>query len=463
MSRRHGAASMRTRTTLVAAGVVLIALGAGSVGLVWLVRDRLIDADRSATALRANDVSALARSNDLPRRLSFPGDENGATQVLDATGKVIAASRNVEGDAALSALRPTAGATKSEIRTVEAIGDDQRYVVVAVTSSDHKVGHAGDVTVLSARSLESADDTVAALIQALAIGLPLVVITVAATTRFLVGRALRPVAAITAEVSDITDRHLDRRVPEPESSDEIHHLAVTMNRMLERLEASSTRQRRFVADASHELRSPLASARAVLEVAALHPETRSSLVSAINDALVDHDRLDRLALDLLALAKMDDPATSVEVAPVDLALVAADVVERRTEDAVELRTGGSTVTAMTNERMVRRILTNLLDNAVRHRHSASRVTVAVSPVGGTTISVEDDGPGIPEEARRRVFEPFTRLDEARAAGQGTGLGLAIVAEMVAGLGGEVRIEASDLGGAAVVIELSAPANAPLRT
>ena len=173
MSRARRAPSVRTRTTVVAAGVVLIALGAGAFGLVWLVRDRLTSADRSATVLRARDVLALAQSDDLPVRLSFPGDENGATQVLDAAGAVVASTANIEGESPISPLRPAAGATASDIRRVDVIDDEQRYVVVAVAAGD------GARTVVSATSLESTEDTVSALTEALAIGLPVVIVMVA--------------------------------------------------------------------------------------------------------------------------------------------------------------------------------------------------------------------------------------------------------------------------------------------
>lgn len=446
MSRARRAPSVRTRTTVVAAGVVLIALGAGAFGLVWLVRDRLTSADRSATVLRARDVLALAQSDDLPARLSFPGDENGATQVLDASGAVVASTDNVDGESAISSLRPAAGDTSSDIRLVDAIDDEQRYVVVAVAGDD------GDRTVVSATSLESTEDTVSALIEALAIGLPIVIVMVAITTRLLVGRALRPVAAITAEVSDITDRELDRRVPEPSSSDEVQQLAVTMNRMLGRLEESSVRQRRFVADASHELRSPLASARAALEVAALHPDSRESLVAAINDALIDHDRLDRLAKDLLALARLNGQGPAGTTTEVDVARVVATLVERRPEGSITLDVDDDLAPVRTSEHAVVQVLTNLLDNAARHRASTTRVRVE-RRTGGWSIAVDDDGPGVPVADRQRVFEPFTRLDEARVADEGTGLGLAIVHELVTTLGGSVSIGESDLGGAAVVIHL----------
>lgn len=449
MILRRWRMTVRTRTALVAAGVVLVALVAGAFGLVWLVSDHLVAADRSASSLRADDVLALATSGDLPSTLSFPGDENGATQVLDADGVVVAATGNIEGDVPISSLRPADGSSSSEITIVKSLDDGQRYVIVARTSLT--TGTVSDpVTVLAATSLESTAETVAALARALLVGLPFLVLVVGLTTRFLVGRALRPVAAITSEVSDITDRGLARRVPEPGTADEIDELAVTMNRMLARLESASARQRRFVADASHELRSPLASARAALEVAALHPGSRESLVAAIEDALIDHDRLDRLARDLLALAKLDGQRLLLSVTDFDVSRLASSLVARRSEGSIDVDVQVARV--RTSEHVVTQVLTNLLDNAARFRASSSALRVATSG-SMLLLRVDDDGPGIEVADRLRVFEPFTRLDEARSADEGTGLGLAIVAELVAAVGGNVVIEDSPLGGAAVIVSV----------
>jgi len=437
--------TVRTRAALLAAAVMFVASLLGGVALVRVVRTHLVQADITTARLRAQDVLTLATAGDVPSKLSFPGEENAATQVLDDRGKVIAGTENVEGDAAISRLRPEPGESDSEVAGIGALDDTQRYALVAVTSE--KAPHR---TVLAATSLEATEETVATLRRALMIGLPLLVLLVGFTTRFLVGRALRPVGAITDEVADITGRGLSRRVPEPSTGDEIAELAVTMNGMLGRLEAASDRQQRFVADASHELRSPLASARTTLEVAALHPGSRQELLAAINDALIDHDRLDRLTIDLLTLARPDESRIASSLEPVDVDDVVRSLVERRTEGSIdlELHAGVRTV----SEGALSQILTNLLDNAARHRETRSAVTTAVDD-GELIVRVDDDGPGIPIEDRERIFEPFTRLDEARVADEGTGLGLAIVKELVVASGGSVRVEAGDLGGASFVVRL----------
>ena len=415
--------------------------------LVGLLRHRLIDAERVAARVRADDVVALARTGTLPNQLSFPGEDSGATQVLDAKGKVIAATENIEDDSPLSTLRPDVGDHESVIMTGLPMEEDDRYLIVATTA----VVGGKRVTVQAAASLESADDTLATLTRTLLWGVPALILLVAATTRLLVGLALRPVGAITDEVADITQADLHRRVPEPGSSDEIARLAITMNEMPARLEASSARQQRFVADASHEMRSPLASSRAVLEVAALHPGSVDNLLAAIGDSLIDHQRLETLVADLLTLARLDGSETHKRRVPTDLEALTRTVVDRRVEPDVTFACTGPAI-ALVDGAQIDRVLTNLLDNAARHRRSRTDVTVGR---GDTTvdITVDDDGPGVPEPERNRVFEPFTRLDAARTADQGTGLGLAIVAEIVGDLDGKVRLVDSPLGGARFVVSL----------
>ncbi|CCM63471.1 MAG: HAMP domain-containing protein [Candidatus Microthrix parvicella] len=447
MTRVRLPGSVRNQTTVVAAGVVSVALILAAFGLVGLLRHRLIDAERVAARVRADDVVALARTGTLPNPLSFPGEDSGATQVLDAKGKVIAATENIEDDSPLSTLRPDVGDHESVIMTGLPMEEDDRYLIVATTA----VVGGKRVTVQAAASLESADDTLATLTRTLLWGVPALILLVAATTRLLVGLALRPVGAITDEVADITQADLHRRVPEPGSSDEIARLAITMNEMLARLEASSARQQRFVADASHEMRSPLASSRAVLEVAALHPGSVDNLLAAIGDSLIDHQRLETLVADLLTLARLDGSETHKRRVPTDLEALTRTVVDRRVEPDVTFACTGPAI-ALVDGAQIDRVLTNLLDNAARHRRSRTDVTVGR---GDTTvdITVDDDGPGVPEPERNRVFEPFTRLDAARTADQGTGLGLAIVAEIVGDLDGKVRLVDSPLGGARFVVSL----------
>jgi signal transduction histidine kinase len=253
-----------------------------------------------------------------------------------------------------------------------------------------------------------------------------------------VGRALRPVEQLRRGAEEITDAAAERRLPVPSGDDEVHRLALTLNGMIDRLEGGRRRQRAFVADAAHELRSPLASIRTQLEVAARRADRGGPALSGsdVADVLLDTDRLARLIDDLLLLARIDESggvAGCTDV--VELRSLCAEVVAR-CGSSVTLA-GGQSVTVRGDREQLRRVVSNLVDNAVRH--AASSVTVAVTRSGrDALLSIVDDGPGIPEADRNRVFERFTRLDDARARDQGgAGLGLAIVRELVRGHGGSV--------------------------
>ncbi|WP_443729170.1 sensor histidine kinase [Streptomyces aculeolatus] len=260
-------------------------------------------------------------------------------------------------------------------------------------------------------------------------------------------------AAITAS----TD--LSRRVPEPATRDEVARLARTTNETLTALEESVERQRRFVADASHELRSPIASLRTQLEVAAAHPELLD-----LDGAVADTVRLQHLAADLLLLARLDageEPAGK----PVALgALVRKDVERRNAEGGIGGAEGPegrvavvagelADATVSGSRSQLERVLGNLLDNAARH--AAGRVDVRVRREGAwAVLEVADDGAGVPPADRERIFERFVRLDDARSRDDGgAGLGLAIVRDVVVRHGGTIGVAEALGGGALFTVRL----------
>jgi len=221
--------------------------------------------------------------------------------------------------------------------------------------------------------------------------------------------------------------------------------------MLDRLAAGGARQRAFVADAAHELRSPLASIRTQLEVAQAHPEVASWSETA-DDVLVDVARLSRLVDDLLLLARLDDDRAAVRRSgSVDLAAVAAAAVARPGRRLpVTLADPADPVVVRAGEDAVVRMLDNLLSNADRHATTAVRVSVCAED-GAGTVTVSDDGPGIPAAERSRVFERFARLDGSRAQDSGgSGLGLAIVRQLAQSFGGSVELLDAAPGVRAVV-------------
>ncbi|EWM19402.1 HAMP domain-containing sensor histidine kinase, partial [Kutzneria sp. 744] len=273
---------------------------------------------------------------------------------------------------------------------------------------------------------------------------PLATVIAALAAWFALRRALRSVEAIREELSVVSGSRLDRRVPVPRSRDEIAKLASTTNETLDRLERSHEQQERFVADASHELRSPLASLRTGLEVALAHPG-RADWQSVARRSLLDVDRLQRITSDLLQLT--GDRPLSTEL--VDL----SDVVAEEAAVHSSLGVGPRVLASVEIPAMVRgelgqleRLLRNLIDNAVRHADSIVRVRMDARDPDVVKVEVLDDGPGIPVHERERVFDRFVRLDDARARdGGGSGLGLALARDIAVRHGGTLTIEDSAAG------------------
>jgi signal transduction histidine kinase len=430
-------ADVRLRTTAVAVLVVAIALIAGAFTLVALVGESLRDGLAAGAEQRASDLAAQIETTGLPA--AEPTDED---DLEDLVWQVTRAGTVVRSSQPLAAPLPTRETAEARLR-----GAEHPYVVV----TDEAAGY--DIAV--AASLEEVDDSRAALVTPLLVGLPLVLLLVGGTTWVVAARALAPVERIRREVEEITGDRLDRRVPEPRSRDEIHRLARTMNAMLARLEDSRTRQQQFVADASHELRSPLTGIRQAAEVARSHPGAlpEGELVDAV---LEESARMQRLVEQLLLLTRADGGVVTHVHHDVDLDDLALAEAERVGRSGLVVRTSGVGAGRVRGDRAaLAQVVRNLVDNAARH--AGTTVAVAVRETGdGAELLVEDDGGGIPEEHRERVFERFVRLDEARARDAGgSGLGLAIVKEIVAAHGGTVVVSSAELGGARFVVRLPA--------
>jgi signal transduction histidine kinase len=440
---------VRVRATALAVVVVAVALLAAGIGLVLLVQRSLHDRLVADATAQADAAAALAMQGELHSQL--PVRAGVAVQVVDASGRVLSASADLAGRDALSEIRPAVG-THEILRTTPVFpGDDQPDLTVATTVRTPQ----GPVTVYAATSTEPSENSTHLLALALAVVLPLLVALVGGLEWVLAGRALRPVEAIRAEVADITAGDLHRRVPEPPIDDEIGRLARTMNAMLSRLEASADRQRQFVSDASHELRSPLAALLAQIEVARAHPDSAdwSAVAGAVSE---EGARIWRVIDDLLLLARSDEGHLVPGRDAVDLdELVLADALRIRGNGHVEVDLTGVGAGRVAGDReQLRRVVRNLADNAERHADKTVAFSVQESR-GWVELVVADDGPGIPPDQRERVFERFARLDTSRnrAAG-GTGLGLAIVGEVVTAHGGTVAV-ADSPGGARMVVRLPA--------
>jgi signal transduction histidine kinase len=261
------------------------------------------------------------------------------------------------------------------------------------------------------------------------------------------------VEAIRSRVADINASDLAERVPVPQSRDEIAALATTMNEMLARVEAGHTAQRRFVGDASHELRSPLTTIISALEVAQDYPELLDDELK--NGSLIpEAHRMQALVEDLLLLARADEQGLALRQDPVDLDVIAeGDAARLRREHGFHVHTDLEAVRLIGDVSGISRVLRNLLDNAVRHAKSRIEITVAARG-DHVVLTVGDDGPGIPAADRLRVFDRFVRIDTDRSReGGGTGLGLAIVAEIVSAHHGTVGIDERPGGGTLVTVTL----------
>lgn len=444
---------MRVRTTAGATLVVGLALLIGAAVLVGVLRRSLENSVKTSVGLRANDVAGLLDSGASPEDLAVeakPDDDISLVQVLDASGQVVVSSSNVIGQPAVARL--SNGGTR-RVRGIS-ISPEDRYLVVAASTAP---GRDPTLTVLAARSLEPLEETITRVTQALGVGLPSLLLLVALTTWTVVGRALRPVGAIGAEVRSITESGLDRRVPEPSTDDEIGRLARTMNAMLSRLQGARDRQREFVSDASHELRSPIASIRHQLEVALAHPDA-TDLPNLARDLLDEDLRMQQVVEDLLLLARTDEGAVTLVREQVDLDDLALDQARRvrGTHGPVQVDTSDVHAVRVSGDpNQLARAVRNLVDNAVRH--ASSQIAIGVVVDGDSALlTVDDDGPGVPSDDRARVFERFTRLDHARARPTGgSGLGLAIVARVTEAHGGTVRCSEGPGGGARFELRLPA--------
>ena len=332
------------------------------------------------------------------------------------------------------------------IRWVDIAGFDTEYVIVAGTS------------------LESTDEELESLRGILLYLVPLSLIVAGIGGWFLAGRSLSPVVAMAERARQIGVENLSERLPVANPRDELGRLAETFNNLLARLEGSLIQQRQFMADASHELRTPVTTARTAASVALQQP-TRNEADYRETLAIIEQEttRLSRIVDDMFTLARADAGSYPVRAMPMYLDEVVDEVVR-----AVRVVAGTREITIADNtlrpapftgdEDLVRRLILNIVDNAVRYAPSGSVVRVGLDRAGETyAISVSDDGPGIPADIQPRIFERFYRVDAARTHGKdgGAGLGLALARWIARVHGGDVALAASSRAGSTFVITLPA--------
>lgn len=438
--------SLRLRLTAAASVVVAVAITVSAVLLTVRLRGDLT-ASLDETARQQAGVVASALETGRLGEVVPVDDDDVLVQVLDASGVVVAGSPGLSARP-MAPVLPSSDLT-ARVRTVETVvapdGDEpHRLLALPVRTGPE------DYVVLVAVPLDEAEESIEDLRRALALGVPVVVALLVAVTWVLVGRALRPVDVLRRQAAELSGTAPDQRLQVPPGRDELARLATTFNDLLDRVEEATGRQREFVADAAHEIRSPLAALRAQLEVAQLQatgPDAaRAAWRADLTDMVQDAARLSRLVDDLLRLARLDSGAGPV-LDPVDLDdLVLESVRRARATGRVPVDAAGVQAARVAGEEdALSRVVDNLLDNATRHARSA--VTVRLSTSGREAVlEVHDDGPGIPVEARERVFDRFVRLDEARSRDVGgSGLGLAIVRDVVRQHGGRVAVEGAGSG------------------
>ena len=457
--------SIRFRITAMATLVVAIVLGAAALALIALQRQQLFANLDASLAQRADNYEE-SFLEDPEEQLSVflnTSDEDRAVQLVDSDGRVLASTPNLSGVASLD--NPVSVDRRQRIRStnIPEIEDDSYRILTRMVETE-----SGPAVFHIAQNIDDLNDVMRALTFSLGLAVPIVVGILAVLVWWLIGRTLRPVELIRAEVADISGTDLHRRVPVPEQEDEIERLATTMNEMLDRIDSAGRRQRQFVADASHELRSPLTRIRTEIEVDINQPDRADRFVThkAVLDETVG---LQKLLEDLLFLARSDEDQSHRPSQPTDLDDIVLEEVQTIRSDASRPDANGgddgdsqpavidiSNVSAAHldgDPNQLRRLVKNLVSNALRHAETTVFITLGERG-DMVRLTVADDGPGVPTQARDRIFERFGRADGARAGSdRGVGLGLAIVSDIVERHGGTINYDDSQSKGACFVVDL----------
>ena len=443
--------TVRSQVTWTATGLVALVLVLSAFGLVAAQQRVLTHGIDEALIQRADNIQRDIVQGTFGSRLPNEGrdPEDSFLQLLDADGSVVATTENAAGLPAAARPLRRGGEVVATVQDVPLSNGKFRVLARSLAGTT-----SGPVTLLVAKNLDDVDESVAILKRSLAVAIPVVTGVLALLVWWLTGRVLRPVESIRREVASIEGHELHRRVPAPGSEDEIARLASTMNEMLDRVQHATDRQRRFVADASHELRGPLTRLRSSLEVTIAHPDGVDA-VSLSRELLGDTVELQKLVDDLLFLARSESGSLEVPHQPVDLDDLVLEEA-RRLRERGTVRVDVSAVSAARtwgSADQLTRAVRNLSSNA--ERHAAQRVTFELREIDGRSeLVVADDGPGIAPEHRELVFTRFARLDEARSRDAGgSGLGLAIVQDIVTRHDGWVGVVEHAGPGARFVVDL----------
>ncbi len=434
--------SLGRRVVVASAAALTLALTLGVLGFSWALDHILVQDAISQAEAQVSQLTALVTTSEvtLPQAVTNLPTQGAELQVIDSSGAVVAASDPV---ALRRAFVPAP--LDPGVETVAhngAIVKDQDYIVVArgITDADGST-----YTLVVARTLDLESRAVSTANLFVVIGSVLLGVGVLVAMSRIVAGALRPVERIRSEVSRINAAGATERVTVPRGNDEISHLAETMNEMLDRLSQSDAAMRQFVSDASHELRSPLATLRTHLETAPRDPAGSIGLDADLTRGEVL--RLQALVEDLLTLAKADDQGVPLAVDEVDLDdIVDVEVRRLRAMGRCPVRARIEPAQVLGDAGRIAQALRNLVDNAVRHTTNEVVVSMDLSAPGRVSVHVDNDGDPIPVPDRERVFERFARLDSARARDRGgSGLGLSIARTFAEAHGGTVTTSGSPEG------------------
>lgn len=434
------------RIRLTAAFTAVMALVLLGVGILTVAhtKESLDEAITESLSYRLANLRPIAGATD---PLLTRGNPDIAQQIIGPDGQVLTATANLARQTALSPSEIDTARRGQLVADHSRLGNLQGPVRVAAGPVP------GGRIVVAAQSLADRDAAVADLRNELAIDFPIVLFAAAIGAYLLAAGALRPVERMRARAAGIsaTDAHAHARLPVPPARDEIRYLGTTFNELLQRLQDALERERQFVSDAGHELRTPLSLQTTELELALRRPRTNPELIAALRSALDETTRLSRLARDLLTVA---DTGSSTEPPTIDLRGHLQTIGERYRHslgDHLEIDCPADQhVRADPDD--LDRIISNLIDNATQH--GAPPITIHARKVNahGVEIRVGDHGPGFPPDFLPHALNRFTRADTARTTG-GTGLGLAIVDTLAQRNHGSVTAHNHPAGGAEITIEL----------
>src|SRR6266700_623698 len=447
-TRRLWRSSLRLRLTVAGVSLAGVIFVIGGFVTITLYQRSVTLSVQHTVAQTATAIASQIRGPRPPDPIPMPtGPGIPRVQVLNDRGRVITGDPASADKPAMFRLPPGTRRQQVTVSKLSLLPGASACVYAIQVNAP-----GGPQTVVAALSLGGAEAKVREAAESTTAICAVALVVVGIVAWLTAGRVLRPVERMRTRAAAITSSsHLSGRLP-LSGSDELSRLAETLNGMLASLERSVDRQRRFVADAAHELRTPLAGLTATLEIAQRHPDTARDAL--IGELLAGHRRLGRTLNDLLVLAAIDGRVPE-KMAPVDLTGVVTDCSRRSVPEGIFLRTGTlERAVVLGNESQLSRMVGNLVDNAVRYARSTVELSLSVSD-DSAGISVTDDGPGIPGPDRERVWDRFVRLDDARSrASGGNGLGLAIVRELALAHSGTATVRERAPGpGAEFVIRL----------